>query len=393
MNQKSNWKRILLRILSYVLVAVLSAVITFFAAGYARWNDMSKLEQLEEIIDIYYIEDYDLGEIEDAAAAAMVDALGNPWSYYISADDYEAYQDTHSNSFVGIGVEVLLTEDGTGLEIMGLEENGGAKEAGLLPGDIIQSVEDQPISQLGINGATQLIRGAESTTVSLTVLRGEENMTFEVQRKRIQVVVATGEMLEGNIGLITISNFNERCASETIELIQQLLEEGAESLIFDVRFNPGGYKDEMIKILDYLLPEGELFRSVDYLGNEETDRSDSKCLEIPMAVMINEDSYSAAEFFAAALQEYDWATVVGTPSTGKSHFQIAIPMTDGSAVNLSVGKYYTPNGVSLADVGGLQPDVVVEVDEQTYRDLYYGNIPAAEDLQIAEAVQVLKTGE
>lgn len=393
MNWKENWKTILIRGLSYVLTVAVTATITYTWTQRKNWRDMSKLQRLEEVIDTYFIEDYNIGRIEDAAAAAMVDALGNPWSYYISASEYEAYMNNHTNSYVGVGITITYLEDGSGIEIQRVEENGGAAKAGLLPGDIITAVDGNAVANVGINEASDMITGEENTTVTLTIQRGEETFDAVVERMYIQVIVATGKLLEGDIGLVTIKNFNERSASETLRIIEDLMDQGAKKLIFDVRYNPGGYKDEMVKVLDYLLPEGQLFRSVDYQGAEEIDRSDSKCLEVPMVVLINEDSYSAAEFFAAALQEYEWATVVGTPSTGKSHFQICINLGDGSAVNLSVGKYYTPNGVSLADVGGLQPDRIVEVDEETYMDIYYGQIPAEEDPQIAAAVEVVKSGE
>ena len=166
----------------------------------------------------------------------------------------------------------------------------------------------------------------------------------------------------------------------------------AEKLIFDVRNNPGGYAHELVKLLDYLLPEGQLFKTVDYTGKEEVTNSDAKCLEIPMAVLINGDSYSAAEFFAAALSEYEAATVVGQQTVGKSYFQVTYELGDGSAVALSVGKYFTPKGVCLADVG-LTPDVTVEVSEELFWEIYYGNVTWQEDPQVQAALEVLKNAE
>ena len=391
--KKNNGIKIFIMIVSFVLTIALTAGVTYIITRRLMWNDMTKLQRLDAVIDQYYIEEHDQEAIEDAAAAAMVDALGNRWSYYVSADEYQSYSDSHTNSYVGIGVVVVLTEDGSGLQIQRLENGGGAMDAGLQPEDVIIEIEGKPVSELGMNGATELIRGEIGSKVSMVILQGEEELTFSVERKKMQTVVATGEMLEGDVGLITIVNFNERSADETLRLVEQLQKQGAKALIFDVRYNPGGYKDEMVKILDHLLPEGDLFRSIDYMGYEEVDTSDKNCLDIPMVVLVNGDSYSAAEFFAAALHEYEWATVVGTPTTGKSHFQISVELGDGSAVNISAGKYFTPNGVSLADVGGLEPDVVVEVDEETYMQIYYGNVPPQEDPQIAAALEVLKKGE
>ena len=391
-NKPTNQKR-WLRVLSYILVAAVASGVTFGLSILLDVKARSRLEYLKLVIDECYIDEYDPEAMEDAAAAAMVDSLGNPWSYYISASEYDAYMDNHANSYVGIGVIITYAQDQEGFEVMRVEAGGGAEKAGHTPGDVITAIAGQSVKDLGAEQASLLVRGDPGTTVTITVLRDGQTADLPVERMHMEVEVATGQLLEGNIGYVKIKNFNDRCAEETLAIVQDLVEQGAESLIFDVRFNLGGYKDEMVKILDYLLPEGKLFCSVDYQGNEEIDRSDSKCLELPMAVLLNENSYSAAEFFAAALQEYEWATVVGTPSTGKSHFQIAIPLKDGSAVNLSVGEYYTPNGVSLADQGGLQPDVKVELNEEAYLQLYYEQLPIEEDLQIAAAVEVLKSGK
>jgi len=157
-----------------------------------------------------------------------------------------------------------------------------------------------------------------------------------------------------------------------------------------VRNNPGGYKHELVQLLDYLLPEGVLFRSVSYDGVEEIEESDENCLDIPMAVLVNGTSYSAAEFFAAALEEYDWAVTVGEQTVGKSYYQSTYQFSDGSAVGLSIGKYCTPNGVSLAEVGGLKPNIQVEVNADTAAAIYAGTLEPAEDPQIQAAVEALK---
>lgn len=390
MNKENRFLESFFRVLSYVIVAALAA-----SAAYALAvrNSTTKLGQLESVIDRYYIEDYDKTAASDAAAGAMVDALGNRWSYYIPEAEYTAHLERQRNAYVGVGITIIPLEDGKGFEILKVEAGGGAEAAGLKAGDILIAVDGHGMEELSMDNARSLVQGEAGTTVEITVLRDGKEQTFTVERRHIMVVVATGEMLEGNVGYIKINNFNERSAEETIALIEKHRDEGATSLLFDVRFNPGGYKDEMVKVLDYLLPEGDLFRSVDYNGKEQVDTSDSQCLEMPMAVLINSDSYSAAEFFGAALREYEWATLVGEPTTGKSHFQITMELMDGSAVNLSVGKYLTPKGVSLADVGGLKPDKTVEVDDDTYLKIYYEELQPEEDPQIIAALEVLKTAQ
>ena len=302
--------------------------------------------------------------------------------------DYRAYTEQMANAYVGIGTTVTLGEDGY-VHIMKVENGSPAQEAGALPGDVIVEVEGQDIQGKSLDEVKNLIRGQEGTQVNLTVRRAEEKLPMVMTRRQVQVAVAKGQMLEEGIGLVQIVNFDGRCAEETLAIIEDLLDQGAQSLIFDVRYNPGGYKDELVKILDYLLPEGPLFRSVNYAGAEAVDKSDAKCLDIPMVVMINGDSYSAAEFFAAALSEYDAAVMVGEPTTGKGYFQSAFELTDGSAAVISIGKYTTPNGVSLADVG-LTPDILVEVDDELYMEIYYGNVAPEEDPQIQAAIEALK---
>lgn len=375
-----------LQILSYILVAVLAFCAALSVAN-TRDNDYSKLTELENVIDAYFVDEVDHTAMENAAAAAMIGALGDRWSYYMTADEYKTYQERMNNAYVGVGITITQREDGY-ITIIRVEPNGPAEEAGIQVGDVVIAAADQDIAALEIDQISDLIRGEQGTTVKLRLLRNGETFEKEVERRTVQREVARGQMLENGIGLVTILNFDGRCAEETVARIEQLMEQGAKALIFDVRFNPGGYKQELIKILDYLLPEGPLFRSVDYKGTENVDMSDEKCLEIPMAVLINGDSYSAAEFFAAALSEYGVAKMVGQPTTGKGHFQTAFKLSDGSAAVISIGKYCTPNGVSLSGVG-LTPDVLVEVDEELYLNIYYGAVAPEADPQIQAAVAAL----
>lgn len=391
MDRKNNWTPVL-RALSYFLVAVLAAASASFVILRNLDANQPKLVELENVIKEKFIGEVDAAAIEDAAAAAMVDALGNRWSYYIPASAYSAHLENQNNRYVGIGITISAREDKTGYDILKVEPNSGAEAAGIQVGDILTHIGQQEVSKISVSEAKTMIQGTEGSTVALTVLRGAETLHMEAERKELQVIVAAGQMLDDGIGLVTITNFNERCAEETIAVIEQLLEQDVKALIFDVRFNPGGYKEELVDLLDYLLPEGDLFRSTYYSGKETVDTSDAQCLEMPMAVLINDSSYSAAEFFAAALSEYDWAVLVGQATTGKSHFQNAILLSDGSAVNLSVGEYFTPKGVSLADVGGLKPDVTVDVDKETYSAIYYDQLSWEDDPQIKAAVEALKNG-
>lgn len=379
-------KKFILSTLSYLLVAVMASVATFATC---RYHAPGKLDRLQNLLQQYYIGEMDEKEVEDAAASAMVDALGDRWSHYQSAEMYSLYQDAMSNTYVGVGITIALREDGQGLDILEVTADSPALEAGVLAGDCLVAVEGTDIAGMTVSEVSKLIKGEEGTKVSLTVIRDEQKLELSVERRRIKSVVTTGQMLPEGVALITIENFDDRCAAETVEVIEQLREQGATALIFDVRNNPGGYKREMVKLLDYLLPEGPLFRTVDYKGNEQVDTSDASCLKMPMAVIVNLESYSASEFFAAALSEYDAAVTVGEKTFGKGYFQNTFELKDGSAVTLSIGKYYTPEGESLAGVG-LTPDVEVALTEEQAIALASGTLPVEEDPQIQAAVQAVK---
>ena len=374
-----EFKQIMKKSISYVLVAALASGCTWFLAD--RLPN-SKLERLADVIDRRFIAEADQTAIEDAAADAMVEALGDRWSYYISADAYAAHLERQNNEFVGVGITIQSRQDRKGFDIIAVEPDSPAAEAGICAGDILTQADGTPLGELTITEVKGLIMGEKNTQVMLTLLRGQQTMEMSVTRRVIRSRTAEGQMLDGNIGLVTIKNFYSHSAEETIGEVENLTEQGAKMLIFDVRNNPGGYVHEMVKLLDYLLPEGPLFRSVSYTGKETVEQSDAACLELPMAVLINGNTYSAAEFFAAALSEYDWAVTVGEQTCGKGYYQTTIELGDGSAVALSTGKYSTPNGVNLAETGGLMPDIPVEPAE--------GAVTAQTDPQIQAAAKALR---
>lgn len=380
-------KKWLIAILSYILVAALSSFLTLTV--YVGLGGSSKLDQLSALIDACHIDDVDVVKLEDAAASAMVKAAGDRWSYYIPASQWATYQEESENAYVGIGVSITVSRNGDGFQVTEVDENGPAAKAGILVDDIIIAIAGQDVSGMTTTDGRNLVRGKEGTPVEITVRRNGETIVIPVIRQKLEITVVWSEMLTEDVGLIAIDNFEKRSASETLEAIEALLDQGAEKLIFDVRNNPGGYASELVEVLDYLLPAGDLFRTVDFLGNEEIDTSDAGALDIPMAVLVNGNSYSAAEFFAVALQEYDAAIVVGEKTTGKGYFQQTFPLSDGSAVSLSTGKYYTPNGISLEGVG-ITPDVEIIVDEETMLKIYYDQIDSREDPQIQAALEALK---
>lgn len=409
-------KKIVLLAFSHILVAVLTCSVTLFLIPrqipvlenpteateasaeptvpetrprnpYA--TNPCKLEELEYLIQYHYYEDVDSTALQDGAASGMIEALGDRWSYYIPADEYDALVRDWNNAYVGIGIATRQwKEDSKIEEIMKVFEGGPAEEAGLQAGDLIVAFDGHPVDGMSSDEASIYMYGPENSQVDVTVLRDGEELTLTVTRRYVQVPVAKGVLLENGIGLVVIEDFQSRSRREAVKAIEALLEQGAEKLIFDVRYNPGGTIEEMVKLLDYLLPEGPIYRSIDNMGQESVRQSDAQCLDIPMAVLVNENTYSAAEFFAAALSEYDAAVVVGTQTCGKGRYQQRFQMKDGSAVSLSTGQFFTPNGISLEGVG-ITPDVVVPVDETTAEAIYFDTLAPEEDPQLQAAVAAL----
>ena len=394
---KKGWKIVLAILCAFVIaagsfIAAVQYLNTRYAAALsAREEDspvQAKAAEVQKIIGTYFIDDYDEDTLADGAASGMVDATGDEWSYYLSADEVAAYEESMANAYVGVGITITEDAEAGGMRVEEVVSGGPAEEAGIRVGDLLLAVEGEDVLPLGIDGTRNLVRGEEGTRVNMHFSRNGTEYDVSVERRSIETPVVTGELLDGSIGYVKIDNFDERSAAETIAFVKDLIGQGVKALLFDVRFNPGGYADELVKVLDYLLPEGDLFRSVDYAGREEVDTSDASCVELPMAVLVNEDSYSAAEFFAAALQEYEWATIVGSQTYGKGNFQTAFYLSDGSMVNLSIGKYYTPGGKSLSETG-VTPDVVVDLDDEQYALLYYNALEQADDPQFQAAIDTL----
>ena len=391
-----DWKKIL----SYVLVAVLASALTFviclsrppqvnYTSSGVISDSHDKLNEIRRLVKDRYIGEVDDDALIEAAAAAMLEATGDEWSYYMNKSEYKLYTEDTTNAYEGIGVTVASSKYNGGFMIEVVDQGGGAALAGIKVGDVIIAVEGDSTDEMTVDEARTRIRGKKGTSVELTLSRNGEQMTLLVSRGPVGIFVAGGEMLDNNIGLVTIANFDDRCQKEVTKAVEKLIIEGAEALIFDVRNNPGGYKSELVNLLDYLLPEGLLFTSLTYDDEKTEDFSDEKCLQMPMAVLINDKSYSAAEFFAAALDEYDWATTFGEHTTGKGYFQTNFTLSDGSAIHLSIGKYFTPKGVSLAETGGIAPNVEVEIDEEMEEAIRKGTVEPVDDPQIQAAVEHL----
>ena len=374
-------------------VVTLAAALIAFNIKYGRiLSTVEKYNPVYEAISLVeqqFVGDVDSEAVSEGAVDGIVNSLGDRWSYYIYTDGVDNYSESINNSYVGVGLYVTKAE-GENIYVQSVNPQGGAFKAGIESGDYIAEVDGQSVSELTLNESRALIVGPEDSSVNLTVYKSDGSVReLSVTRQAISTVGVEGELLDGNIGYVTIANFNNGVSDAFKETMDDLLARGAEAFIFDVRFNNGGKLSELLDMLDYLLPEVKLFSSVSSAGDEKVYNSDADCVELPMAVLINDSSYSAAEFFAAALQEYDWATIVGQSTGGKGWSQTTHYLSDGSAVVLSTGSYYTPQGRSLIGVG-VTPDISALLTSEDYYNLYLGKLDRSADVQFQAAKDTIK---
>ncbi len=335
-----------------------------------------------------FVGDYDPDAALDTAMEGLVYGLGDRWSYYLTAEGYEAQKQSRSNTYVGIGVVVRYTDE-RGLLIDTVRAGGPAEEAGLEPGEIITAVDGTSVAGDARYDATGLIQGEKGTDVVLTLLAPDgSEREVTVTRAPIETEPVKSEMLEGKVGYVSLSDFHSRTADQLNAAVDELVEQGAEALVFDMRNNGGGYVDEMTAMLDHLLPEGVIFRSESKAGVEHEVKSDANCVDLPMAVLVNSGSYSAAEFFAAELQEAAGARIVGEPTSGKGYSQQTIPLPNGGALNLSTARYTTGSGVSLIGTG-VTLDREVRLTEEENALLAAEVLDKGEDPQLQAALALL----
>ena len=315
------------------------------------------------LVNTLFVGEYDETEVVDAALEGMVSGLGDRWSYYLTADELEAQNQRRTNQYVGVGITVNYTRE-EGLYILAVETGGPAEAAGLEAGEVITAVDGVSLAGEARYEGANLIQGEGAAR------------TVEVERAELETDPVESRMLEGKVGYVRLLNFYDHSAQRLEEAVTQLQEQGAEALVFDMRDNGGGYLSQLTDMLDFLLPEGPIFISRDRAGHEEITNSDADCVELPMAVLVNANTYSAAEFFAAELQEQGAAVIVGEPTSGKGYSQQTFPLPHGGAVAISTGAYFTGSGASLIGTG-------LTLDAEVYNT-------GAEDTQLAAALELLK---
>ena len=347
-----------------------------------------KLTEIEALMNAYYLEEIDPERVEDYLYKGVVAGLGDLYAAYYTKEEYQSMLESSNGSYCGIGVEMSQDMTTGIITVMRVFEGSPAMEAGLCPGDILYMVEGREVTGEDLNKVVSQIKGAEYTKAQITVLReGEEDyLELEVERRTIEVPSIAFEMLEDKVGYIAITSFDEVTAGQFAEALEELEEQEMESLVVDLRNNGGGLVSSVCDILDQLLPEGLIVYTEDKYGVREEEVSDgAHYFDKPLVVLVNEYSASASEIFAGAIKDYEIGTLVGTKTFGKGIVQKIYPLHDGTAVKLTVSKYYTPKGNNIHGIG-IEPDVKVELDESLKYEL---EIPREKDLQLKKALELL----
>ena len=378
--------------LALILAVVITLAVTLGGVVLAVWafigpQALTLLEGLT-LINTCFVGEYEESDVVDAAMAGMVSGLNDRWSYYLDPESYAATQQRRQNMYTGIGVTVnYISEDG--LTVIAVTGDSPADQAGIRAGEIITAVDGTSLAGDARYDGANLIQGEAGTSVELEIQGTDGTVrTVAVTRAQMETDPVEYELLESGVGYIQVKNFYRRSADRVKEAVDDLVAQGATALVFDMRNNGGGYLDELTEMLDYLLPEGPIFRQQDRDGHETVTNSDSHCIDLPMATLVNANTYSAAEFFGAELQEQGVGVIVGEPTSGKGYSQQTCPLPSGGGLGLSTEKYFTGNGVSLIGTG-VTLDREVYLSEEEGQLLQAGQLPHEKDAQIQAALELL----
>ena len=330
----------------------------------------AKLEAIQKILDSNFYFEEDEQAKQDGIIKGYMEGLDDPYSVYYTKEEYDDFMEDTEGEYVGVGVQVSQSMDTNIITVVKVFE-GPAKEAGIEAGDVITEVNGEDISDQDIDTVVDKIRGVEGTEVTITVYRGSDGKDHEytMNRKKVENPTVEYKMLSDNIGYIEISSFYEVTAQQFISAVEDLDAQGMEGLIVDLRDNGGGLLDIAVEMLDFMLPEGKIVYTEDKEGNiiDSYNSTDEQQFTKPLAVLVNGYSASASEIFAGAIKDYGIGTLVGTNTYGKGIVQRMFPLDDGSAIKVTIAKYFTPNGNDIHKIG-IKPDVEVEFDSQAYRE-------------------------
>lgn len=344
----------------------------------------TKAEFLEKFVDKYYLEEKDEKAWEEGAYKGMIKSLGDPYSEYYSAEEYDDMMISMTGDYAGVGA--LLQKDTTTgvVTITKVYKGTPAEEAGLQKGDIILYADEFSSLDEELDKFVTHIRGDAGTTVKLTILRGEEERQFIIKRAKISAPSVEYQMLADNIGYIEVSQFLEKTDEDFIDAYEDLKSQGMEKVVVDLRGNGGGLVDSVTNLLDYLLPEGVLVYTENKDGGQYKYNSDAKSQNLPMVVLVDANTASASEIFAGAVRDYEYAKLIGTKTFGKGIVQSTVQLYDGSAVKLTTDYYYTPKGECIHGEG-IEPDIEIEYEPLEEGEKY----EVEKDNQVIRAIEEL----
>lgn len=376
-------------------VALTSSTVIRNVGGKSDYDEAMRYIEIKDIVEENFIDPVDRERMGQSAAAAMISGLGDKWSRYMSADEYRTYQLSSTNEYSSIGISILKSEYG-GFQVTMVNSDSPAAQAGVNAGMIITEVDGESVKDMDADEVRTLIRSKLNDSFTLTV-EGRSD-PIKVDCKRSYVNPVSYRIERTGAGYVKIDNFEAGSGSGAVKAIETMLNQNVTTFVIDLRDNPGGLVSEMATLLDYLLPQGELFIARDKSGREEVTKSDNMSLKMPMCVLVNSQTYSEAEIFAAVLKEYQWATLIGEPTTGKTRTQHIIEISDGSALLLSTQSFLTPGGTDISQNGGVVPDTVVynkaasEASTEENNSGSNGTSIYNDDDQLRTALTMLSTG-
>ena len=346
-----------------------------------------KAGEIEELINAYYLDEIDGQKVEDTMYTGMVAGLEDPYSVYYSKEELESMEESISGAYSGIGATLTQDPDTGDLSVVSCFDGTPAQEAGLQPGDVITGWNGNSVEGMELSELVSKIKTDPEEQLTLEIERDGEILEVELTRREVQIPTVEYEMLDDQIGYIRLVEFDEVTADQFKEALEDLENQNMEKLIIDVRNNPGGVLQVVCDMLDQLLPEGLIVYTEDKNGNRKEYTSDEEHqFTKPLAVLANENSASASEIFAGAIQDYGIGTIVGTTTFGKGIVQRTFYLSDGTGVKLTVAKYYTPKGHDIHKKG-ITPDVEIELDEELKNQ---SSISHEEDNQLQKAIEVLQ---
>lgn len=381
-------------ILTILITAVIASMVTIIVMNNNESNSLldkitSKLSTIDQIVDKDYLGEIDENKIFDETMKGYVEGLDDEYSQYFTKEELEEYKtDNIEGEFVGIGVYIVQDTEKNAIRVLAPIKGSPAEAIGILAGDYIIQIDGTPYTGDQITEATNKMKGQEGTTVKIQVLRGEETLDFEVERKNVRVNPVESNIYENNIGYLKISSFDQGCSTEFTKKLQELKNKNIQSLIIDLRNNGGGIVDEAIAIAELFTEKGStLLITKDKDENEDITYAESdKMIDVPIIVLTNENTASASEILAGALKDNNVAKILGTTTFGKGVIQELLTMKDGTGLKITTNEYYTPNRNKINKVG-IEPDEKIELPDE-YKNVL--TVPQDQDTQLNKAIELLK---